>query len=224
MRGRLIGIGCAVLGISVMVGAQVDVGDPLNKIYATFGTPKIEYPLNGVFIHRYDNCTVKSRAGKVQSIEYKNRPPTVAESKTESGTSVSVSDIKLKALEGVSEAQFMLAYWMQSGTHVPKNLKEAVHWYTKAALQGHVGAQHNLGVICMKGEGVKRDLEQAYVWALLAASNGNDNLQKALSRSLTREQKLAASIRVDQIKINMLSRASGEEGNKSIADTAGFND
>lgn len=210
---------------SAVFGTSVEVGDSLNKVYAVLGTPTIEYLRNGLFIHLYKNCTVESRAGEVISIFYRNSAPAEPVKTKKDINTVSVEEIMAKAVNGDADAQFRLAYWNQSGKHVPRNRHQAVHWYTQAALQGHVGAQHNLGVIYMKGQGVEKDFEQAYTWALLAASNGNDKLQRALENSLSEEEKLTSTIRAYRIRIDLHSGSPSEAGDwmpvKGIA-TAAF--
>eukprot|EP00613_Pedinella_sp_CCMP2098_P018378 CAMPEP_0171758408 /NCGR_PEP_ID=MMETSP0991-20121206/46256_1 /TAXON_ID=483369 /ORGANISM="non described non described, Strain CCMP2098" /LENGTH=44 /DNA_ID= /DNA_START= /DNA_END= /DNA_ORIENTATION= len=40
----------------------------------------------------------------------------------------------------------------------------AVHWYVKAADQGHVRAQFNLGILYQEGEEVAQDVNEAVRW------------------------------------------------------------
>ena len=49
----------------------------------------------------------------------------------------------------------------------------AVHWYTKAAEQGHAQAQFNLGVCFLTGQGVEQDLARAVHWYTKAAEQGD---------------------------------------------------
>ena len=46
---------------------------------------------------------------------------------------------------------------MIKGEGVPKDYKQAVYWFRKAADQGNAGAQYNLGAMYAKGEGVPKD-------------------------------------------------------------------
>jgi TPR repeat protein len=61
------------------------------------------------------------------------------------------------------------------GDGLPKNNKEALKWYEKAAAQGNAKAQFNLGVMCGTGEGVLQDFVKAYMWLNLAAEQGIPN-------------------------------------------------
>ena len=64
-----------------------------------------------------------------------------------------------------------LVYMSEKGQGVPKDYKEAVEWYKKAAEQEYVDAQNNLGTMYAKGLGVPKDYIQAYAWFNLVASN-----------------------------------------------------
>ena len=103
---------------------------------------------------------------------------------------------------GDAKAQNMLGVLYESGRKASPDLKQAVHWYRKAAAQGNTAAQHslatlekwrctaerirplaeqgqahaqyNLGVLYANGRGVMQDLIMAYVWSNVAAANGNE--------------------------------------------------
>ena len=78
------------------------------------------------------------------------------------------------AQQGDALAQFVVGAMYHDGQGVPKDYKEAVKWYRKAADQGTkwyqaadqgiAHAQHNLGVMYAKDEGVPRDYLLAYMW------------------------------------------------------------
>ena len=58
---------------------------------------------------------------------------------------------------------------------------KAVHWYQKAAEQGHPAAQNAVGRLCMDGElGVVKDQVTAFQWLTLAAVGGNSAAVKSL--------------------------------------------
>jgi TPR repeat protein len=46
----------------------------------------------------------------------------------------------------------------RKGQGVEKDAVQAVHWYRKAAVQGHAQAKRNLGVMYGRGDGVKKDV------------------------------------------------------------------
>ena len=48
---------------------------------------------------------------------------------------------------GDAKAQYMLGVMYESGTKASPDLKQAVHWYRKAAAQGNTAAQHSLAAL-----------------------------------------------------------------------------
>ena len=50
----------------------------------------------------------------------------------------------MAAEQGVTQAQFNLAYYYEYGQGVPQNLSEATKWYKAAAKQGHTEAKDRL--------------------------------------------------------------------------------
>ncbi len=87
-----------------------------------------------------------------------------------------------KANQGDADAQFNLALLYKLGAGIPKDLKQAVYWYTKAAEQGHVNAQYSLGSLYLDGDGqeVPKDFKQAVYWYTKAAEQGLVNAQYSL--------------------------------------------
>ncbi len=61
------------------------------------------------------------------------------------------------------------------GDGVPKDYKEAVRWYRKAAEQGDADAQDSLGSLYANGDGVPHDYKEAVKWFRLAADQGDDD-------------------------------------------------
>lgn len=62
------------------------------------------------------------------------------------------------------------AYWHGEGTVADKHV--AVHWFHKAAEQGHPDAQKHLGFAYDDGEGVAKDEREAYIWYSIASAGG----------------------------------------------------
>jgi TPR repeat protein len=60
-----------------------------------------------------------------------------------------------------------------TGEGVPENEETAVHYFTKAAEQGHPGAAFMLGDCLLDGVGIERDRADALVWLILAADLGH---------------------------------------------------
>ena len=74
-------------------------------------------------------------------------------------------------------AQFQLGWLHEKGKGVPQDYAEAVKWYRKAAVQGHLNAQYNLGILYMEGRGVAQDYGEAVKWYRKAADQHNGRAQ-----------------------------------------------
>ena len=101
----------------------------------------------------------------------------------ESGTSEGQVILLDQALQGYAEAQYTLASMHQNGTGFPRDMALAIHWYQRAAGQGHSAALaglrylvseghsaafHALGALNRDGLGVPRDpvaAREAFRWA-----------------------------------------------------------
>ncbi len=70
----------------------------------------------------------------------------------------------------------------RSGEDSPRDYREAVRWYRKAAEQGFAGAQNNLANMYEQGHGVTQDYTQAAEWYLKAAEQENSYAQHSLGR------------------------------------------
>ena len=66
---------------------------------------------------------------------------------------------------------------------MPQDYAQSVHWWRKAAEQGHVDAQSNLGWAYLNGRGVPQDDAQAVHWYRKAAEQGHANAQFALGKA-----------------------------------------
>tara|TARA_R110000823_G_scaffold232336_2_gene358894 strand:+ start:3966 stop:4508 length:543 start_codon:yes stop_codon:yes gene_type:complete len=85
------------------------------------------------------------------------------------------------AEQGEANAQYLLGAMYSLGKGVPKDYKEAVKWYRKAADQGLADAQSNLGTMYEHGKGVPEDDKEAVKWYRLAADQGNADAQGNLA-------------------------------------------
>jgi len=68
--------------------------------------------------------------------------------------------------------QRLLGWCYANGNGVPKDEKEAVNWYSKAAEQGDADGQRLLGWCYENGKGVAKDEKEALGWYLKATDNG----------------------------------------------------
>jgi TPR repeat protein len=88
-------------------------------------------------------------------------------------------------------AQYNLGSMIYSGQGTPKDDKQAVYWFTKAAEQGDALAQFSLGSMIYIGEGTSKDDVMAYVWWNVAAAQGSENAIKVrglVEKELTPDQ------------------------------------
>lgn len=88
------------------------------------------------------------------------------------GGGVPIDELRAKAAEGDTNAQFRLGVAYDQGQGVAKNQSEAAVWYQKAAEQGHAPAQNSLGSMYQFGEGVPQDNIEAVRWYEKAADKG----------------------------------------------------
>ena len=85
-----------------------------------------------------------------------------------------------KAKQGNATAQFWLGHIYSIGEGVPRNDREAVKWYAKAAAQGNVSAQFQLGLMYDGGRGVPENDAEAVKWYREAAGHGHRTAQSFL--------------------------------------------
>ncbi len=92
-------------------------------------------------------------------------------------------DIKLKqAKKGDIQCMFDVGLMYDEGKGVPRDYKEAIKWYIKAAEYGHATAQSNLGEMYFTERGVPKDYVQSYKWLNIAASKGHKNAKEMRDR------------------------------------------
>ena len=72
---------------------------------------------------------------------------------------------------GDPSAQYILGNMYARGNKVEKDTKQAIHWYTQAARQGHTSAQARLGILLMEGPAKYRHYEQALSYLKKAAKD-----------------------------------------------------
>ena len=70
------------------------------------------------------------------------------------------------------------------GASLPKNEKEAVKWYRKAAEQGHADAMICLARHFMDGEGIEKSYEEAERWLLKVKQKGKEEEVKEALQDL----------------------------------------
>lgn len=90
-----------------------------------------------------------------------------------------------KAQAGDIEAQFQVAEKYHVGLGVDENEVEAVKWYKKAALQGHVESMRKLGLIYyIGGDGVPEDDAESEKWYTMAKNAENNEAKDDKNRKI----------------------------------------
>lgn len=87
---------------------------------------------------------------------------------------VSLEDVRKRAELGDPYEQVALATRYATGDDVQQDYSIAMHWFLKAAEQGHVSAQDTLGAYYWLGHGSPKDVTKAYFWSVLARAGGKE--------------------------------------------------
>jgi hypothetical protein len=85
-----------------------------------------------------------------------------------------LDEVRRRAELGDPYEQVALATRYATGTGMLQDYTAALHWFLKAAEQGHVGAQDTLGAYYWLGHGAPKDVTKAYFWSLLARASGKE--------------------------------------------------
>ena len=73
------------------------------------------------------------------------------------------------AQRGHVDSQFLIGHLYRTGKGIPRDLRQAVYWFRRAAEYGHGLAQLNLARMLDQGLGVRTDRAQAYFYAVRAS-------------------------------------------------------
>ena len=99
---------------------------------------------------------------------------------SESEPTLTITKMTDIAEQGDADAQVALGVIYATGSVVPKDEKEAVKWYRKAAEQRNATAQYSLGIMYYHGKGVAKDEVEAVKWIRKAAEQGLRPAKEAL--------------------------------------------
>ena len=128
-----------------------------------------------------------------------------------------VTELRLAADQGNSDAQFYLGILYDYGSGVPQDHGEAVRWYRLAADQGDTAAQFSLGFMYNFGRGVPQNHGEAVRWYRLAADQGHTGSQFNLSLMYN----FGRGVPQDYIAAHMwanLAAAQGDEHARGLRD------
>jgi TPR repeat protein len=84
-----------------------------------------------------------------------------------------LSDLRRRAEEGDSKAQYGLGRFYMVGLGVSQDYQQAAKWYEHAAEQGFAEAQFMMGFLYEHGKGVRRDYTRALEYYRAAADQGH---------------------------------------------------
>jgi TPR repeat protein len=92
------------------------------------------------------------------------------------------SRVRAQAKLGDLDAQMQLATaYLQGNLGLPQSVRNAHHWYLKAAAQGNADALNNVGYTLYRGALGKREPEAARAWFEKAARAGSSNAMVSLA-------------------------------------------
>ncbi|MCY4224299.1 MAG: tetratricopeptide repeat protein [Bacteroidetes bacterium] len=118
------------------------------------------------------------------------------------------------------EEQYDLALAYYHGKGVLKDWNQEIHWYRKAAMQGHAAAQAALGNAYYRGRGVLKDWNQATHWWRKAAEQGDAEAQLMLGLAYENGWGVEQDF-TEAYAWFIITQATGgetEEGNEDIRD------
>ena len=84
------------------------------------------------------------------------------------------------AEEGMAQAQYGIAFMLESGWGVVQDYAEAAYWYKLSAQKGHRKAQYNLGIMYLDGRGVEENRGIGLFWVQSAADLGESRALNTL--------------------------------------------
>ena len=122
---------------------------------------------------------------------------------------LAATHFQIAADQSLADAQNYLGAMNQNGQGMAIDFEQAIAWYRKAALQGHIRAQANLGFAIGTNNADENKQNEALAWLSIASQQGDVSAEKGLIEiepSMTPEKRqkinaLAIEIR-KQIKPN----------------------
>jgi TPR repeat protein len=166
--------------LAAKTGLALDLLFPEKLVPITFQNPVLNAFTNAVW-HCSTAAEVSVRLNKaVLDVEQIVSVPTESIGNAANAATAILRGDYLTALrilhplarEGDPKAQCFLASMYENGQGVPKDMAEAVRWYSKAAAQDYAEAQYMLAVMYGKGQGVPKDYVLAVALFRKAADQG----------------------------------------------------
>ncbi len=126
-------------------------------------------------------------------------------------------ELKPLAEQGDASAQFRVGLMYYNGQGTPRDYKEAMMWFGKAAQQGHALAQYNVGYMYDKGEGTPQNYGEAARFYRQAAERGNHLAQFTIGSMYEKGQGLPQD-EVQALMWYSLASAQGEPKARTARD------
>jgi TPR repeat protein len=117
---------------------------------------------------------------------------------TEEPPPAALADLRARAEQGDTDAQFALGRAYATGGNDKPDMEEASRWYRAAAESGHVMAAYTLGFMYYRGRGVSQDLVEAWRWFASASEGGAGDARNWLAEV---ESKLSKKQRVEGARL-----------------------
>ena len=117
------------------------------------------------------------------------------------GVPANLEQLRVLAEQGDAGSENALGLRYFSGDGVPRDERQAAHWFTQAAERGSLSAQSTLGSMYWAGRGVPYNVNQAYFWTVLARAGGDStgrSLAPIIAKQLTRSQSVAIELQAEQ--------------------------
>ena len=90
------------------------------------------------------------------------------------------SELKAKAEQGVTDAQYYLGLLYLNGEGVTLDYNQAYNWFRRSAEQGYVPSIYYVGKCYLEGYGVTKDRGSAMDYFQRAANSGNSSAKAEL--------------------------------------------
>ncbi len=122
-----------------------------------------------------------------------------------------------KAENGDVSEQFMAGFLIEGKGLARHDIREAIHWYSKAAKHGDARAQFALANMYYNGVGVAQNYEEAMKWYAKAAEGGNTKATESLQYSQKYWDRIPHEVK-EQYKWNINEIRLGKEQEHFTAD------
>jgi len=152
----------------------------------------------------YYTLNPKEKAREEAEIKQKEKAIKEEKDRQDAEVSRQLTIMQEKADQGDPDAEFKIGCAYASGVHgqFPKDDRQAVAWYLKAAKQGHAEAEYQLGLCSYNGNGAPKDIILSYALFDIAGNSlkkARDELTK-IQKEMTDAQILAGQKRSREIQ------------------------